>query len=480
MMALLLAAQVEHYLTRAEALKIALPGADRLVEARLHLSPAQQERIRARLRRPVEADWTITVGLKDEGVVGFAAVTEAVGKYQPITFIVGVTPEARVRDVAVMTYREPVGAEVRDRRYLDQLPGKGGDSALTCTGARRDLMHISGATMSCDAVALGTRTVLSVVEEGLVNDPAALRRILQDEPVVQGRMRMGTLLRIKAYGPGAADAVAAAFEEVSRLEKILTNYDPESELMKMNAAAGKGPQAVGKDLVEFLKVCRAWTDATGGAFDPTVGPAVRAWGFMDRKYRLPSDEELKALRARIGPEKWTLGEKVDLKVEGMEVDPGGLGKGWAVDRVVALLKERGITAALVDFGSSQYGLGAPPGKEGWKIAIRDPFKADGFVQTVLLKDRALTTSGGYEKVFELKGVRYGHIFDPRTLKPVQGMEQTSVLTADATAGDALATALYVLGSKEGPLLAAKSKVEAIWIASDKAKTATEGWPKDLP
>ena len=384
----------------------------------------------------------------------------------------GVTPGGKVADVAVMTYREEIGSEVRERRYLDQFPGRGTDARIQCTGARRDLNYISGATMSCEAVALGTRMVLHVVDEALIRHPEVARERLQEEPVKQSRMRMGAMLRIAAYGEGAKEAIEAAFEEVARIEKIITNYDPESELSRLNAAAGEGPQEVSADLMAFLKAMRHWTDATEGAFDPTVEPVVRAWGFFDGKHRVPTDEELEALRTLVGRDRW---RPAELKVAGAALDPGAIGKGYAVDRAVDLLKSRGIASALVDFGSTQYAIGAPPGKEGWTIGVRDPLKEDGVVATVTLKDAAFSTSGGYERYFEADGKRYSHILDPRTLRPAEGTASASVRCAGATAADALSTALYVLGPEAGRAMAEKLKVEALLIDAEGRQTKTAGW-----
>lgn len=474
MIALWLALQVEHYLTQDEALAIAVPGADRFVAAPITLTAEQGEAIRRRVRWAVPAEWTIYIGVRGDAVAGYAAITDVVGKYHPITFAVGVTTDAKVADVAVMTYREEIGSEVRERRYLDQFPGLGTDSRIQCTGARRDLNYISGATMSCEAIALGTRMVLHVIDEVFVRRPEAARAYLQEEPVRQSRMRMGAMLRIAAHGEGAKEAIDAAFEEVARIEKIITNYDPDSELSRLNAAAGDGPQEVSADLMAFLEAMRRWTDETDGAFDPTVGPVVRAWGFFDGNHRVPSDDELEALRKAVGRDRWNLERSAEL-AGGAALDPGAIGKGYAVDLAVAVLKARGITSALVDFGSTQYALGAPPGRDGWTIGVRDPFKEDGVVCTVTLRDAAFSTSGGYERCFEAGGKRYAHILDPRTLRPAEGTASASVCCADATAADALSTALYVLGPEAGCALAEKLKVETLLIDPEGRQTKTAGW-----
>jgi thiamine biosynthesis lipoprotein len=310
----------------------------------------------------------------------------------------------------------------------------------------------------------------------LALDAAEARSAQQEKPATAARPRMGTVLRITAYGPEAGKAIDAAFAEVERLEALLSNYRTDSELSRLNAGAGQGPRKIGPDLAEFLSVCRRWTDATEGAFDPTLGPVVRAWGFTDRKYRVPSDEELARLRERIGPERWIVTkDAAELKAAGMELDPGAIGKGYAVDRAAQVLKARGVTVALIDFGSTQVAMGAPPGKEGWIIGIRDPSAPDRFVSKQVVKDGAVSTSGSAEKFFEVEGKRYGHILDPRTLRPVEGVVSVSIRGADGTSTDAAATAIFVLGPEAGRALAEKVGVEALIFGADGKKTVTRGW-----
>jgi thiamine biosynthesis lipoprotein len=181
----------------------------------------------------------------------------------------------------------------------------------------------------------------------------------------------------------------------------------------------------------------------------TVGPLMKAWGFFRDEGRVPAEAELARVRALVGYRHVTLDPAAGtarFDRPGVELDLGGIGKGYAVDRVVSLLRQRGIASALVNLGgSSVYGLGAPPGRRAWEIGIQDPTDPARVALTVPLRDRALSVSGGTQRFFEKDGVTYAHIMDPRTGRPAQGLLSVAVLTDRATDGDALDDVLFVQG-----------------------------------
>ena len=186
-----------------------------------------------------------------------------------------------------------------------------------------------------------------------------------------------------------------------------------------------------------------------GAFDITVGPLMKAWGFFRGEGHLPSEDDLAAARRLVGGVHVTLNptaRTIAFDGPGVEIDLGGIAKGYAVDRVAEILRTRKIAAALVSAGgSSVYGLGAPPGRPAWDVAIQDPVDSRKTALTVHLRDSALSVAGSSEKSFEAGGTTYSHIMDPRTGRPVQGVLAVAVLAATATAGDALDNAFFVLG-----------------------------------
>jgi thiamine biosynthesis lipoprotein len=176
---------------------------------------------------------------------------------------------------------------------------------------------------------------------------------------------------------------------------------------------------------------------------------MKAWGFFRDEGRLPDARALESARAVVGYRRLTLDRarhSVSFDRPGVEIDLGGIGKGYAVDRAVAVLRGLGIVSALVNLGgSSVYGLGAPPGKKAWEIGIQDPTDPAKTALTVPLRDRALSISGGYQRFFVKDGVTYAHVMDPRTGHPVQGLLGVAVLTATATDGDALDNVFFVQG-----------------------------------
>jgi thiamine biosynthesis lipoprotein len=263
---------------------------------------------------------------------------------------------------------------------------------------------------------------------------------------------MGTTATVRACGSSPTElrqATAAALDEVDRVDRLLSHYRRDSPLSRLNREAASGPLAVEPELFDLLDVCLRWSRDSDGAFDVTVGPLMKAWGFFRDDGRLPAGRQIQAALAVVGHQHVVLdGEHGTVRFDrpGVELDLGGIGKGYAVDRVVELLRRRGVVSALVNLGgSSVYGLGAPPGAEAWEVGIEDPTDPGRKAESVALRDRALSVSGGYARSFEKDGVSYSHIMDPRTGRPVEGVLSVAVLSERATDGDALDNVLFVQG-----------------------------------
>ena len=257
---------------------------------------------------------------------------------------------------------------------------------------------------------------------------------------------------IEAYGRDA-DAlpriVDEAFDEVDRIDRLMSHYKANSPLSRVNREAAQHPVAVEPELFDFIVDAMRYHRDSGGAFDITVGPLMKVWGFFQGEGRVPSEDELAAARRHVGGAHVMLNpisKTIGFDESGVELDLGGIAKGYAVDRVVALLRRRQIAAALISAGGSTiYALGAPPGADGWEVELQDPIDPRKIAFAIELKDRALSVAGSSEKAFEAGGVRYSHIMDPRTGRPVQGVLSVAVLTSSGTAGDALDNAFFVLG-----------------------------------
>jgi len=246
--------------------------------------------------------------------------------------------------------------------------------------------------------------------------------------------------------------------EVERVEQLLSFYRDTSDVSELNGLAGLGPVTVDPRLFRLLEHAQSLNQATGGAFDPTIGPLLRCWGFVGNTGSMPNAMEIETARAAVGMQHVALNSDdgtVRYDREGVELELGAIGKGYAIERAVELLREEyEIESALIHGGSSTiYGLGRPPGAEAWNIAIQRPYAEAGeTVLTLALRDRAVSVSAPHGKWFEQEGRHYGHILDSRSGYPTAGSVLAVVATESATESDALSTALLVLGDAGIPLI----------------------------
>jgi thiamine biosynthesis lipoprotein len=264
---------------------------------------------------------------------------------------------------------------------------------------------------------------------------------------------MGATYSVILYGEDRNKLEAAsedAFEEARRLDLLLSNYKPESEWSKVNREAAEHPVQVSRELFELLAACVNYSRQSEGAFDITVGPLMRVWGFYKGSGHLPQPGELKQAMQQIGYRNIVLDpakQTVFFTKRALNLDPGGVGKGYAVDRMVEVLKKDGIRAALVSGGgSSIYCLGNPPDEPaGWRVQIKDPHDEFKAVAEIALKNESLSTSGSYEKFFMAEGKTWSHIMDPRTGYPAQGTLSVSVIAPLTLDSEVWAKPYFVLG-----------------------------------
>lgn len=273
---------------------------------------------------------------------------------------------------------------------------------------------------------------------------------------------MGTYMMITVYAPDEASgrqAIAAAFARVEEIEASCSNYREASDLSKLNRSAGGPPIAVSKDLWAALRRSSEVSEETDGAFDVTIGPLVALWKRTWKRGKLPTAEETAAANALVDYRRLRIladPPRAQLLKAGMQIDLGGIGKGYASDQAIARLRERGIRAALVAIAGDIAAVGAPPERDWWLVGIRDPARPDKILPTPLrLRDQAVSTSGDYEQFGIVAGNRYSHIIDPRTGQPVQHMTSVTVVAPNATTSDAYATALSVLGPEKALAFAEK-------------------------
>ena len=263
---------------------------------------------------------------------------------------------------------------------------------------------------------------------------------------------MGTIYTVVAYGHDQttlSEAVGQVFEEIDQLDDQMSNYKPESELSAINRDAAQHDVTVSPELFGLIQYSMRASEASGGDFDITVGPLMKLWGFFRGQGRLPGAAEIAQVRKRIGYQHVHLDaarRTIHFDVSGMELDLGGIAKGYAVDRAADILRADGVTAALVSSGSSSiYALGSPPGERGWKITVRDPYHEDKPADVFRLQNFALSTSGNYEKFFKINGKIYCHIMDPHTGWPVQNMLSTVAAVPTGVETEALTKTFFVGG-----------------------------------
>jgi len=365
----------------------------------------------------------------------------------------------------VIRIQEPITMGQRVARYRVEAWQDGAWQTVsegTTIGYKKlDRLDEPVATSRVRLVVEDSRAEPLIAEVGLYYDPSTrpsegspeLRPSTPDSLFHLQRPAMGTTAEIFLYaqnGQRAAEYFEAAFAEIERIEAALSNYRPTSELSRINRRAGKEPVTTDPEVFNLIQRALALSHETGGAFDITVGPLMRAWGFFRETGRYPSPQELSDARTQTGWEKVVLDEEartIRFLTPGLEIDLGAIGKGWALDRAADRLDHLGVGAALLGLGQSSYfALGAPPGTQGWPITIPDPVSPGGKLSAVILRDRSLSTSGNTEKYFVLNGERYSHIIDPRTGHPARGITQVTVTAPRTAESDALSTALFVLGT----------------------------------
>ena len=287
--------------------------------------------------------------------------------------------------------------------------------------------------------------------------------------VKRTQMHMGTLVSITAVGPTTQDAneaINAGFEEIKRLEQLLSTWIPESELSRVNAAAGQKPVLVSLETMTVVRRSLQVAEVTEGAFNIAIGPAVAAWG-VSAEPRIPTPEELDALKPlmdlhAVHADVWE--RTIYLEKPGMRIDVGGIGKGYAADQAVIAMKKAGTVAGVVALSGDIKTFGRLPDGKKFPVGIQHPRQEGAILAEIDLQDEAISTAGDYERFFEKNGVRYHHILDPRTLQPARGCQSVSVIAKEGIWADGLDTGIFVLGADRGmELVEALNDVEAIIV-----------------
>jgi len=288
------------------------------------------------------------------------------------------------------------------------------------------------------------------------------------------RLYMGTFVTVKVVAENAAKAqeiIDAAFGEIEKIEGLMSRYRENSEVSRLNRLAHMTPQVVSPETFEVLMSSGEIFRNSGGAFDATIAPLIKLWQKAAKENHPPRPEKIAQAKALVDYAQVILDEKartVFFAQPGISLDLGGIAKGCAVDKAVEAIKAHGARAALVDAGGDIYVLGSGPDGSGWRIKIQDPAGGESGLGVVEVKNRAVVTSGNYQRFFEIAGRRYSHIVDPRSGWPAEGVASVTVIAPQATLADGLATALSVLGETEGlKLIESLPDVECLMVVGEK-------------
>jgi len=291
---------------------------------------------------------------------------------------------------------------------------------------------------------------------------------------------LGTVIRIRIYQTDGQEVFKPVFEEISRLEGLLSLNLPDSDISRVNSQAGIRPVKVDPDTLAVVQKGLEYSLLSDGAFDVTIGPLVELWHIGYDDARVPAPEEIEAVLPLIGwegvavnPDEGT----VFLTRPGMIMDLGGIAKGFIADRCAALLREAGVTRGIVNLGGNVLTLGDKPDGSDFRIGVQDPTNVRGdYVGVLKLRDKSVVSSGVYERFFEENGRRYHHILDPFQGYPVEnGLQQVTIVSDRSVDGDGLSTSAFALGTEQGlALLNSLPGVEGIFIDQEKRVFLTRG------
>ena len=336
--------------------------------------------------------------------------------------------------------------------------------------SRRNHFQIAVLVVACLSSSILSSAV--VAEAHRASQKAPVQLYSMDHPA------MGTMYSLYLYAHSRAEADADAaqvFNEIDRVEDLLSNYRETSELSRINREASTSAVTTDPETFHFLQTSFAWSARSDGAFDITVGKLMKAWGFFRAKGTIPTAAELAQVRNQVGWQRVQLNSAqrtIRFLSPGVELDPGGIGKGYAVERAVKIMRAEHVSAALLSAGGSTiYALGAPPGQSGWKVLVPALGHAENTLSTVVLRDTSLSTANCSEKHFIDNGHLYCSIMDPHTLYPVEGMLQVTVIAPSATDSDALSNVLFVLGPKESASVLRHLPQDSALIVSGKMPAA---------
>ena len=294
---------------------------------------------------------------------------------------------------------------------------------------------------------------------------------------------MGTLVDITVFEKDenkAELAIQNAFNEIQRLEGLMSTHIPGSEVSKINQAAGVQSVPVSPEVFEVIERALYWARKTDGALDISVGPVQELWKFDIDHPSPPDKTAIEQKLSKVGHDKIHLeNQTVFLAEKGMQLHLGAIAKGYAVDQAAKTLQKNNIHHAFINAGGDLKTLGSRPDKKDWKIGLQHPRKPESILASFSLSGKAVATSGDYQKYFNQEGTRYHHILNPKTGYPATGMTSATVVTDTVMDADALSTALFVMGAKKGlAFIDSLKNTEGLIVDQNKSTQLSQGM-KDL-
>ena len=285
---------------------------------------------------------------------------------------------------------------------------------------------------------------------------------------------MDTVMTLTAYGPQAKKALNDAADEIERLDALWSISSSDGDIARLNTDK---QATLSDDTIALLKRAQEISASTGGLFACTIEPVMEAWGFTNGNYTVPDDATLQSLLAHVDDTQIAIdGNTVTIPAD-VKVDLGGIAKGFTSDRVMELFSADGVTSGIISLGGNVQTLGTKPDGSLWRVGIQDPDDSSGIIATIEVADKAVITSGGYQRYFEQDGTTYHHIIDPRTGMPADsGLTSVTIVSDDGTLADGLSTSLFIIG-KEAALdywRAHRDNFDVILVASDGSITISEG------
>jgi len=262
---------------------------------------------------------------------------------------------------------------------------------------------------------------------------------------------MNTIFKIQIYNNNDKEVMDKVYKRLFEIERAMSKTIATSEISKINENAGQDYVDISEDTYEVIERALKFANVTEGSFDPTIGPLVDLWKITESEENrtwLPTDEEIKKVIDLVDYKKVDLKDgEAYLSQAGMKLDLGGIAKGYGADEARRILKEEGVNSALIDLGGNIYAVGEKPDGSSWRIGIKNPDEeGNDYLGIVSVKDKSVVTSGGYERYFKLNGKVYHHIINPKTGYPANnGIRSVSIISDSSTDGDALATAVYIMG-----------------------------------